>query len=197
MDRDRLKLTFVLVSAVLIAAGVACWQSGLDLPLHRALRLASNAWDRPVRWLSTLGSLRVVGPLGLVVALALAMRGRRAEALWLALTLAGGRLAVEGIKLAVMRPRPPLADRLALVSSWSFPSAHSAGTMMTCLAIALVTGGGARRVLPALAVALAIGWTRVALAVHWPGDVLAGWGFGMLWIGAALRWLPRRRPAPA
>ena len=192
-----MSLALVLAGAVLIVGGLAFWRSGLDLPLHRALRLQSAFWDAPIAWLSALGGLRVVGPLGLAVALWLAWRRRRAEALWLALTLVSGRLAVEGLKLVVMRPRPPSVDRLAAVASWSFPSAHSAGTMMTCLAIALVAGGGARRMVAALAVALAIGWTRLALAVHWPGDVLAGLGFGMVWIGAALRLAPRVGSAPA
>ncbi len=196
-DYRRLPPLLVLAGMVLFIAGVACWQSGLDLPLHRALRLSSAAWDPPIIALSALGGLRVVGPLGFAIAGWLALRRRWRDALWLALTLAGGRLAVEALKLAVMRPRPPLADRLEWVTSWSFPSAHSAGTMITCLAIALVLGGGARRIVPALAVALAIGWTRAALAVHWPGDVLAGLGFGMAWTGAALYLLPRGRAAPA
>ncbi len=83
-----------------------------------------------------------MGPVALAVTLLLLVRGERREALWLFATIAVGRLIVEGGKELVHRPRPPIADRLEHVTSWSFPSSHSAGTMMTALAIALVARGG-------------------------------------------------------
>jgi undecaprenyl-diphosphatase len=155
--------------------------------------LARQGWAaRQVRWFTTLGGLLVMGPVALACAGWLFWRRRGAEALWLILTIAIGRLVVEGVKLLVQRPRPPVADRLEWVTSWSFPSSHSAGTMMTGMALALLWDRPAGWMAASIA-AIAIGWSRAALGVHWPSDVLAGWGFGMLWAGLAARWRPDTR----
>ena len=182
----------IIAGVLLIVAGLASWASGLDLRLHPLLRLSPTShllWS--AAHLTTLGSFLVMGPLALFVVIGLRVRGRSPDAVWLFATIASGRLAVEAIKLIVLRPRPPIADRLELVTSWSFPSSHSAGTMLTCLAFAVASG---RREAPplAIAVALLIGETRLALGVHWPGDVLAGWGFALLWLGVAMRFRPAR-----
>jgi membrane-associated phospholipid phosphatase len=179
----------MVVGALVTAAALLCWSMRLDLPLHRLFRAPDEAWIVPF---SALGGLAVMGPIGLAATAWLLIRRRGAEALWLFVTVGSGRLVVEGIKLLVRRPRPPLADRLELVTSWSFPSSHSAGTMMTCLALALLSGGSGAAAAVAALCALAIGWSRVALAVHWPSDVLAGWGFGLVWLGLAARWQPAR-----
>jgi membrane-associated phospholipid phosphatase len=182
----RLQYAYLVSGLLLLILGVASWQAGWDLPLHRFFRLTDTAWTASVVQLSALGGFKVMGPIGLLAMLILALRHRAGDALWLFLVVASGRLAVEGLKLLVTRPRPPEIDRLELVQYWSFPSSHSAGTMMTCVALAVLVGGRPAYVV-ALLVALMIGWTRVALAVHWPGDVLAGWGLGLLWLGLALR----------
>jgi len=57
---------------------------------------------------------------------------------------------------------------------------------MTCVALALLFGRGDGAILVALLAAMFIGWTRVALGVHWPSDVMAGWGIGLVWIGLAM-----------
>ncbi|HWI84766.1 MAG TPA: phosphatase PAP2 family protein [Sphingomonas sp.] len=182
---DRQALLFILCGSLLAAAGIGCWWFGADLPLHRLLRLTGRA-ERVIT-LSALGGLLVMGPLALAALALLLWRRRIADALWLLLTIGTGRLAVEGLKLVVTRPRPPAIDWLETVKSWSFPSSHSAGTMMTCLALALLFGRNGCAIAAALLAALVIGWSRVALAVHWPSDVLAGWGFGLLWLGVSLR----------
>ncbi len=175
----------------LIAIGLICWATGLDGLLHDTFRLSITSSARAaIVHLTTVGGLLVMGPVALVVIGLLAIRKRGEAALWLLATIVSGRLIVEGVKPLIARPRPPQADWLDPVSSWSFPSSHSAGTMLTCVGIALVVGTR-----PALAIAIGfavlIGWTRLALGVHWPGDVLAGWGFALAWLGAA-SWV--RRP---
>lgn len=181
---------WILIGLLLMAAGLASWLTGLDDGVRDLLRLPlASPLRGAVLHLTRLGSLLVLGPIALLVVILLALRGARRHALWLFLTIASGRLTVELVKLAVMRPRPPQADRLDLVTSWSFPSSHSAGTMLTCLALAMLVPTRAA-LAAAIGFAILIGWSRLALAVHWPGDVLAGWGFAILWVGLARRYGP-------
>ena len=181
----------VIVGGVLLLAGLLLWRvHPVDLAIHQGAALVRQGWAaRQALWFTSLGGLLVMGPVALAVAGWLFWRRRGREAAWLMITIVSGRLMVEGVKLLVQRPRPPIADRLEWVTSWSFPSSHSAGTMMTCAALALLWGRPAGWI-AALLAAVAIGWSRVALGVHWPSDVLAGWGFGLLWVGAASRWRP-------
>jgi undecaprenyl-diphosphatase len=193
---DRQAFRLILWGSLLFGLGLACWWFGADPPLHTLLRL-SHGSAAAVGHLSALGGLLFMGPLAAMgVALLLWLR-RKIDALWLLVTITTGRLAVEGLKLALMRPRPPRADWLEIVQSWSFPSSHSAGTIMTCIALALLFGRRRWSMAGALLAAGVIGWTRVALAVHWPSDVLAGWGFGMLWLGLSLGVYATLSPEPA
>lgn len=175
----------IIAGALLIVAGLISWATGLDCQLHDLLRLSVTSPLRiPALALTTLGGFAAMGPFGLAVVLILLLRRRWQAALWLFLTVGSGRLIVEASKFLITRPRPPRADWLDPVASWSFPSSHSAGSMMTCVALAALAGTR-----PAYAAAivfpLLVGWSRMALGVHWPGDVLAGWGFGLLWVGLA------------
>lgn len=187
----------LLAGTALILLGLLLWAAApADLALHHALQLdRQDGWVRRVVWFTALGGLLVMGPVALAAVAWLGWRRRWRVALWLFATVASGRLVVEGVKLLAHRPRPPAIDRLEWVTSWSFPSSHSAGTTMTCAALALLWG---RREgwIAALAVAAAIGWSRAALGVHWPSDVLAGWGFGLAWVGAAARWLSSQNRSP-
>jgi undecaprenyl-diphosphatase len=67
--------------------------------------------------------------------------------------------------------------------------------MMTCVALCLVFDARRPAWIAAVLFALAIGLTRVALGVHWPSDVIAGWGFGLAWPMIWARWLPRETRA--
>lgn len=187
----------ILSGLILMIAGLVLWRlaPGLDRALLFAFRLdPSSVAIAAIRSLTMLGGLSLLAPFVLVVAAGLALHGDRRRALWLVLTVATGRLAVEAAKLICARSRPPLGGRLDEVSSASFPSAHAAGTLLVWLALTMLFDRQRRFLLPGtIAMAAAIGWTRLALGVHWPGDVLAGFGVALFWAGLAGQWLPPPR----
>lgn len=77
------------------------------------------------------------------------------------------------------RPTPTRPDPKGVrrPTSSSFPSGHSSASACSAVLLSTLTGWW----IPLVALALAIGWSRLHLRVHYPSDVLAGW----LW-GAAL-----------
>lgn len=130
------------------------------------------------------GAPALVSMTGLA-ALWLWWRGHRARAGLLLLTVLGGRLMIETLKLTVNRPRPSIDAHPVVVFSQSFPSGHAGNSMLTFLALALyllperLRGRG---LAAAVAGSLAIGATRPILGVHWLSDVLAGWLFGAAFV---------------
>lgn len=101
-------------------------------------------------------------------------------------TLVVSHLAVQLVKRTVSRPRPSRATaRAALVADpdrFSFPSGHSAAAMSVAFAYAIAFPALAA---PILLVAMVVGLSRVALGVHYPGDVLVGQLLALL-TGAAV-----------
>ncbi|EOM77844.1 phosphatase PAP2 family protein [Rhodococcus rhodnii] len=120
-----------------------------------------------------------------IVALALLVRGRRGDAVFVAAATAFSFVAMNVLKLVWRRERPPVPERLVEVSSYSFPSGHA---MLTALFAGVVVTVLVRSRLPRAALVaaitcmvvytIAIGLTRVYLAAHWMTDVLAGWAAG-------------------
>ena len=90
-------------------------------------------------------------------------------------TLVVSHLAVQLVKRSVVRARPARGGLLrALVTEpdrFSFPSGHAAAAMSVALGYGVTFPILA---LPLLGIALLVGFSRVRLGVHFPGDVLAG-----------------------
>ena len=190
MPQTNLRVFLLLLIAVLLGGGGTTIAS-LALPIDAQLIQVTGAWRRThpdaahlLVWLTQLGGAPVT--IGLAAIACLLTAGRaKADAVLLAATVLGGRLMIEIIKWLVDRPRPAYDIYPVNVFSQSFPSAHAGNSMITYLAIALVAlprrwrGVGT---VGAVLLSLAIGTTRPVLGVHWPSDVLAGWGFGIAWV---------------
>jgi undecaprenyl-diphosphatase len=159
----------------------------------RALRATYPWFADAMRDLSALGSTAV---LTLVVVLAtgyLVLAGRARLGAIVGLSAIGGATGVSVLKAAFGRARPDSRLAESVVEGLSFPSGHATMSAAIYLTLgALLASTRARRreqawVLGgAAAIAALVGASRVALGVHWPTDVLAGWVFGAAW---AIAWL--------
>jgi len=147
-----------------------------DRALFSRLALTSTtARSRRRFWtsLTHLGGARA--SIGLACTQALVPGGSLALA-WRTLCLLGlSHLVVQLIKRTVGRPRPTAKEStgaLVLIPDrFSFPSGHACAAM--ALAVGVASAVPALTV-PLLVVALLVGFSRVMLGVHYPGDVLVG-----------------------
>jgi membrane-associated phospholipid phosphatase len=107
-----------------------------------------------------------------------------------AITVVLSSLLNNAVKILVHRARPVLSHPVAHAGGTSFPSGHAQAAVV-CYGVLLlvflpVLSGAWRRVAVAVAVVmvLAIGFSRVALGVHYVSDVLAGYVLGGAWLVA-------------
>jgi undecaprenyl-diphosphatase len=195
LPRLRAPSRIVTVAAALLAvvwfAMLTVGTGTADGDIYRALYaggqplLVSAAYA-----FTTLGSAWVTVPAGLAAFLYLVWVGRRDAAIATFIVIAVGRLLVDAQKYSIARFRPSDELHLVPVSTPSFPSGHSANSMIVFLTLAIIFFGKTRWKYPAAALAvllsLCVGISRVMLGVHWPTDVLGGWAFGLLWVLLAL-----------
>jgi membrane-associated phospholipid phosphatase len=195
-DHSRaVELRFIAAMVALASLWLAMLLLGrgsLDQNVYRLL----YAGGRPAlvlvaRIFTALGEPTVLVGAGFIVAAWLWWRNRVRLAFALLLVVLVGRGLAEVQKYSIERPRPTLDPHLVVVKTWSFPSGHSASSMIfyLTLALALAPEGQWRRLAAAGAILLSllIGLSRVMLGVHWPSDVIGGWSFGMLWVLLTLR----------
>jgi len=130
--------------------------------------------------------LRVTGAVLLVLALLLARRWR--VALFVFVATAVGAAMCSLVKALAGRARPDLLTHLDSFGSYSFPSGHAWNGTIFYGEVALVAALFLPKHWRIPAVTLGVlaafltGWARIALGVHWPSDVLAGWIGGGAWL---------------
>ncbi len=134
-----------------------------------------------VQMISDIGGTVTMRVLLGLAAVWLWLIGARVLAGWAAAQVLIGWGLLWVLKLAVNRARPHFADPVAHASNPGFPSGHAMASAITCVAVVWLlhphTNRAGRVAAGAVAAAavLTIGWTRIALGVHWPSDILAGW----------------------
>jgi membrane-associated phospholipid phosphatase len=150
-----------------------------------------------------LGGTQALLAVTLAAALALIAKGRLAHAALMGAALAGGEVLNLALKAAFERPRPSFQEPLATAAGYSFPSGHAmvSLTVYGALAFVIATSVKSRRargaiLASALALVLAIGFSRIYLGVHYVSDVLAAYAAGAAWLSVCsltLLSLERRR----
>ena len=120
----------------------------------------------------------------------LLFRGQPRLAAFAGVTMFGSMLLNRAVKAAVDRARPVLEEPVAQAHGLSFPSGHAQSAMVAFTTLLFVfwprLSDGARRAAAAVAavMVLAIGFSRIALGVHFVSDVLAGYVLGAAWFAA-------------
>lgn len=137
--------------------------------------------------MTRLGGTPVIVAVTAIVAIWGWWRYRNFDVALFMITVAVGQALINnGLKWAVERDRPDLAQ-LAPWSGSSFPSGHSAAAAATYMAAAYVLTLHSSRQGKAVAfgvaafTAVSVAATRALLGVHWLTDVIAGVAVGFAW----------------
>jgi undecaprenyl-diphosphatase len=155
--------------------------------LHR-YALRHPGFTSTMRGFSNSGKTVVWFVVTALVAGWLLWRRLRRLAIFVVVTVAGSSLLNTLVKLAVHRARPHLSDPVAVAAGKSFPSGHAQAAIVgygMLLAVFLPIISRRWRAV-AIAVAallvLLIGFSRIALGVHYLSDVIAAYLIGTVWL---------------
>lgn len=150
-----------------------------------------------MKFITVLGSKAVLVPAAVIAIYILYKRkNQQTEAFMIFAVLLGGWLLNEGLKQVFHRPRPAVA-RLVEASGYGFPSGHAmVSTAFYGFLAYLVWHNFPRSrlryfvVFGTVVLVALIGVSRVYLGVHYPGDVIAGFAGGGLWLAGCIYALP-------
>jgi membrane-associated phospholipid phosphatase len=143
--------------------------------------------DRVMLAITHFGNPSIVITVALVSFGILWWRHYQKEAKIFAIACLGASILNTGLKLFFTKPRPQLWTGLISETSFSFPSGHALGSFVLYGAIAYLLATCYPQLsilIYTLAVILiaAICISRLYLGVHWPTDIIAGYGIGFLWL---------------
>ena len=210
-------LPFALWAVLLVAALALSVSAALEGRLGGDLWLMREAqgWALPSifnRVVRTFGDLRLLAPVGVLLAVAIWVGGDRRFAIVCLVAVLALQPSQMLIKQSLDRPRPPesMVEVRGRATSPSFPAGH---VMSPTLVYGLVAYAALRRerrraawvvvLLVVAAFLLVHGAVNIHLGVHWPSDVLGGflWGLTLLLpVMIVDRWRDERllgSPAPA
>jgi len=99
-----------------------------------------------------------------------------------------------GLKFLFGRSRPELWTRLISETSFSFPSGHALGSLFVYGFIAYLLAQAYPNFSKLIYIfsgilIVTIGFSRLFLGVHWPSDIIAGYGLGFIWLMICLTFL--------
>ncbi len=193
------------IVAALAAAVATGTSEGFDGAVIHAVRApALDTILSPLRWITQLGSTWAIFAVAALAFGFAAAIGPWRHGLAGALTILAASIGNSFLKITMARERPDLLEPIIVEHGFSFPSGHSALSMVAYGVLAVLVGRSRlpRPVRTAAIVGLGIlvgliGISRVWLGVHYPTDVIAGWVAGGVVVLAFAALSRRASPAPA
>jgi undecaprenyl-diphosphatase len=178
-------VVFVRITRELIEGDTGAMDSAILLAVARKRTpwLTITAVD-----VTALGSITLVVLFSAFTLLVLLVLRDRMGALQLVAASVGAGILTIATKDIIERSRPAEAQRMIVVSGFSYPSGHSVSTSALYLTIAIIASrhiehSSARGVvfLVVPAVPILVGASRVYLGVHYATDVVSGISLGAAW----------------
>lgn len=190
-------------AAGLAALGVVVAIDAGPLPGERRilteLRSAvGDSYDPALIRLADLTDLLPLAIVGVLVGLGLTWRRRWRDLAYGAVVVVVVWAVNPVLKELFARPRPDLWPAPMAVSEYSFPSGHAADTAALVGAIVMLSWAtSARWFVVSLGAALlvVVAFDQLALGVHYPSDLAAGWLLAGAW--TTLVWSLRSAPPPS
>jgi len=165
------------------------WIEGLRDPQNPEQMIGPPLLEESVRDYSALGGYAVVCSIIIAYSVFGGLLHGRSYVRFFLITVLGGYGCSMLLKLAFGRERPSVVPHLSHVATTSFPSSHAMVSSIVYLSIGLLLAQQIQDsrirplfVLLPLCLTALVGFSRVAMGVHYPTDVLAGWTAGLIWI---------------
>jgi undecaprenyl-diphosphatase len=190
-------ISWVLILGVVVGAGelVTKYGNGNELGDHSIPRwFATHRTAAETHWsliFTTLGgSVAIVIASVAASAVFLAITRRWRPVIYIATLMVGEITAFLAAAAIVKRPRPPVPHLDHHLPTSAYPSGHTAATCCIYIGIAILVIGLSRSwwrwlfLIPAIAMPVLVGLSRMYRGEHHPTDVLGGMLFAGLWLTA-------------
>lgn len=145
------------------------------LGVWQGLSWLGNTWPRIIVACAVVGGLLI--------------KKRTGDGLFLSTLLLSGLALSSAIKYWINRPRPDVVVHFDYITNTSFPSGHALNsTLFYCGLLVILSHHTHRPVIRwfflivMLGLTVLTGVSRIALGVHYPTDVMAGWLIGAAWL---------------
>ena len=193
-----LAILFVVLGDVIVEDKRVALDRSVDGEVHE---LASHNLTTAMRWVTDLGA----APITVIVFLGmigwLLWRHRKRDAVLVTISWFGAQLLDFSLKDVYHRNRPELFSPFVHTTGYSFPSGHTTTALVTYGLLAYLVVHllhGWVRVVPvlvAIALVVAVAFSRVYLGAHYFTDVLGSVLMGGAWLRASLlAWTHLDRP---
>lgn len=149
--------------------------------------LANPTLDRVMYFITRLNDPDTAITVSMTALALLLWRRYYSEAKMFAIASLGAVLLSYGLKSIFVKVRPDLWQSAVEETSFSYPSGHALGSMVLYGFLAYLVATRFPQfswLIYLLAVSLigGIGLSRLYLGVHWPTDIIGGYGIGFLWL---------------